>query len=312
MRGTFPRPPSLSSRHHSSFRSEDRMSSPLWRIFAACAAALLVTAGTVSAQVCGDADNSGTVTVTDGVQTLRAAAALSSTCSAGTCDVDGSGAITVTDGVNVLRKAAGVAITENCPGSSLDAQVENLLGASLPVFGNLTKLGSAAHAAAVQTLECDNVGGSASFDDETGEFVFDDCDSAGFNYDGSLVLGENTLDFNINFTDLETGQSESLSGGISARAAGEAFVFDGFFQLASNFGEFSVSFDSLQSDPETGAFIGGSLQFSIDDGQLAQVDNIRLTFDPSNVAFVEVNLDDGSTLPFNYDVLTGDLTPISN
>jgi hypothetical protein len=58
--------------------------------------------------------------------------------------------------------------------------------------------------------------------------------------------------------------------------------------------------------------VGGSLQFSIDDGQLAGVDNIRLTFDPSNVAFVEVNLDDGSTLPFDYDVLTGELTPISN
>jgi hypothetical protein len=288
------------------------MSSPLWKIFAACAAALVMTVDTASAQVCGDADNSGTVTVTDGVQALRAAAALSSSCSASTCDVDGSGAITVTDGVNVLRKAAGVAITENCPGTSVDEQVESLLKSTLPVFGNLTKLGTAARAAAVQTLECDNPGGSATFDDETGEFFFDDCDSEGSNLDGSLVIGENTLEFDINFTDLETGQSESLSGGISARVSGETFVFDGFFELASDLGQFSVQFDSLQSDPAGETFVGGSLQFSIDDGQLAGVDNIRLTFDPSNVAFVEVNLDDGSTLPFDYDVLTGELTPISN
>ena len=61
-----------------------------------------------AAQVCGDATGDGIVTVTDGVQTLRAAAQLATTCTTATCDVDGSGTITVTDGVNVLRKAAGL------------------------------------------------------------------------------------------------------------------------------------------------------------------------------------------------------------
>jgi len=65
--------------------------------------------------VCGDADGSGTVTVTDGVQTLRAAAGLSSPCTAARCDVNGSGTITVTDGVQVLRDAAGLATTPACP-----------------------------------------------------------------------------------------------------------------------------------------------------------------------------------------------------
>ncbi len=65
--------------------------------------------------ICGDADLSGAITVTDGVQTLRAAAELSSSCTPARCDVDGSGAVTVSDGVNVLRGAAGLPFASNCP-----------------------------------------------------------------------------------------------------------------------------------------------------------------------------------------------------
>lgn len=64
--------------------------------------------------VCGDADGSGSVTVTDGVQTLRAAAGLSSPCTFARCDVNGSGTITVTDGVQVLRGAAGLPLGGTC------------------------------------------------------------------------------------------------------------------------------------------------------------------------------------------------------
>ena len=63
---------------------------------------------------CGDADGSGAVTVTDGVQTLRAAAGLSSPCTLATCDVNGSGTVTVTDGVAVLRGAAGLPLGGTC------------------------------------------------------------------------------------------------------------------------------------------------------------------------------------------------------
>ena len=65
--------------------------------------------------LCGDADANGSITVTDGVQTLRAAAELSTSCTPERCDVDGSGAISVTDGVNVLRGAAGLPFTSDCP-----------------------------------------------------------------------------------------------------------------------------------------------------------------------------------------------------
>jgi hypothetical protein len=70
---------------------------------------------TPTAAVCGDADSSGAITVTDGVNVLRAAAELSSACTLARCDVDGNGSITVTDGVNVLRAAAGLSFTANCP-----------------------------------------------------------------------------------------------------------------------------------------------------------------------------------------------------
>jgi hypothetical protein len=86
----------------------------------ACAllAAVLLTAldpGFVAAQGCGDPNGSGTVTVTDGVQVLRAAAGLASACTAGACDVNADGATSVTDGVVVLRAAAGLPADLACP-----------------------------------------------------------------------------------------------------------------------------------------------------------------------------------------------------
>jgi hypothetical protein len=80
-------------------------------------AVAVAVASPAFAETCGDADGSGAVTVTDGVQTLRAAAGLGSTCTAARCDVDDSGAVSVTDGVNVLRAAAGITVTLTCPGA---------------------------------------------------------------------------------------------------------------------------------------------------------------------------------------------------
>lgn len=67
-----------------------------------------------SPPLCGDANGDGRVTTDDGVQALRAAAGLASSCTVALCDVDGSGTITVTDGVNVLRAAAGMSAAQRC------------------------------------------------------------------------------------------------------------------------------------------------------------------------------------------------------
>jgi hypothetical protein len=74
-----------------------------------------VNVGAAGSSICGDADGSGTVTVTDGVQALRAAASLPSLCFPSRCDVDGSGTVSVTDGVNVLRAAASLPFSAACP-----------------------------------------------------------------------------------------------------------------------------------------------------------------------------------------------------
>ncbi|MEO7436450.1 MAG: hypothetical protein ABI080_13295 [Candidatus Binatia bacterium] len=77
-------------------------------------AAVIIGGATVSGgaayAVCADADGNGSVSVTDGVIVLRAAAGLATECTPAACDVDGSGAITVTDGVHTLRAAAGLPI----------------------------------------------------------------------------------------------------------------------------------------------------------------------------------------------------------
>ncbi len=72
--------------------------------------------GHSTAFVCGDADGSGSVTVTDGVQVLVGAADLGGSCasSADACDVDGDGRNTVTDGVAVLRQATGLPAVSQC------------------------------------------------------------------------------------------------------------------------------------------------------------------------------------------------------
>ena len=67
-----------------------------------------------SPRACGDADGNTILTVTDGVQVLRAAADLPSSCLADFCDTDGDGATGVTDGVLTLRAAAALAVDLRC------------------------------------------------------------------------------------------------------------------------------------------------------------------------------------------------------
>lgn len=64
---------------------------------------------------CGDADGNTEVSVSDGVQVLRAAADLPSSCLPDFCDLDANGAVTVSDGVQTLRAAAGLPVDTRCP-----------------------------------------------------------------------------------------------------------------------------------------------------------------------------------------------------
>jgi glucose/arabinose dehydrogenase len=87
-----------------------------YRVIVLAAVLVLAAAGSVAAQVCGDADGNADVDVTDGVRTLQEAAGLGGRCaSAATCDLDGDGRISVADGVNVLRLAADLPTFTACP-----------------------------------------------------------------------------------------------------------------------------------------------------------------------------------------------------
>jgi len=100
------------------------------------AMAVVLAAPAVAADRCGDADGNGAVTVTDGVQTLRAAAGLASSCTLARCDLDASGGVSVTDGVNVLRAAAGLAVNLGCPSAGptcSSATVTIALGVPQPI-----------------------------------------------------------------------------------------------------------------------------------------------------------------------------------
>ncbi len=67
-----------------------------------------------STRACGDADGDATLTVTDGVRVLRAAAELPSSCLPDFCDTDASGGVGVTDGVRVLRAATALPSDLQC------------------------------------------------------------------------------------------------------------------------------------------------------------------------------------------------------
>jgi len=90
----------------------------------AVAATLLAFAAVAHAATpdeCGDADASGSRTVTDGVLVLRTAAELTGGCSVSSrCDVDGNGAVSVSDGVAALRLAAGLDAPLACRNAVVD------------------------------------------------------------------------------------------------------------------------------------------------------------------------------------------------
>lgn len=288
------------------------MSSSSWRSFLGACCAILLFGVPASAQVCGDADGNGQVSVTDGVQALRAAAALTNTCTAARCDVDGNGSISVTDGVNILRKAASLPITENCPNT--EAQIEELLQNTLPIFGQLTKVGGGAAAQVAEVFACDNSEGFFEIDDETGEITFTNCQLDVFLYDGTLSSddGGNTVFFDISFVDLTTDESFSIFGDLGFRATQTGGVIAGSLDVSfADLGEISVVFEEVQTDFEDN-FVGGSVLFDATDSGIQGVVGIRVGFTTDVVVPVSVILDDQSVLDFDFDTFSGELTPVSN
>ncbi len=66
------------------------------------------------AAACGDADDSGAVSVVDAQRILYAAVGLLAECPLATCDVSGDGKVTVTDAQMTMAFSVGLPVSLNC------------------------------------------------------------------------------------------------------------------------------------------------------------------------------------------------------
>lgn len=302
------------------------------RILFLTAVVLAALYGRASAQVCGDADASGAVTVTDGVQVLRAAAGLSSTCTAhaASCDVDGSGTATVSDGVNVLRKAAGLPVTENCPtgGTGDVPQVTEalvpFLALGLKEVPNVS-IGSASAVRAAATEDCED-GGSRTTNQSgvTVSVEFDACrvSQAGlgsFQFDGEIVVSlgfpNSSVQFELNITDVSNSRLIDFDGTIQGtpRAGGGFVVNGGPIVVRNTEGGpevFRLTFHSLTVDGDAHILSGSVEAEDTSDSFDLQSAEVEVE-DGSSTASVHVVRDDNSTQDFTLNLNTGDLTPVS-
>jgi hypothetical protein len=272
-------------------------------ILAALAAAAVVGTAAVALAVCGDANGDGNVTVSDGVQTLRAAAGLSSACGQD-CDVDGSGSVTVSDGVNVLRKAAGLAVVEACPDGD---PVSSLIGHTIDVFGPLTKIGAVGGASAAGgTSPCDNPGGG--FQQTASGFTFDDCRIGNVTFTGFL----GTNDGQLSFDDLvvaRRGDQVSFAGLLSVGESGGDPQLNGVLNGDSRqLGTYVVFYQGVVTGAQ-GQTLGGELVFDTSEADLGDVVEVRVTLTGGTSLPVLVTHADDSTENFFYDVNTDTLTP---
>ncbi|MCC6764353.1 MAG: hypothetical protein IT293_06790 [Deltaproteobacteria bacterium] len=300
---------------------------------AALIASALFLATSASAQTCGDADGNGAVTVTDGVQVLRSAAGLSSTCSAraASCDVDGSGSATVSDGVNVLRKAADIDITENCPGGGDDtadvAQVTDVLVAFLSLgLQEVPNVGisSADAVRPAATEDCEDGGSRTTTQQGIGVRVtFDACKVSepglgGFQFDGeigvAIAFPTATVTFEFRITDLANQRLVDFDGALGAQArSGGGFVLDGgpLSVRGPNEGPeiFQVTLDDVAVDGD-GRILSGSAEAE-DTSDSFELETAEIEVEGGgSTASVHVVRDDGSERDYQLDLDTGELTPV--
>lgn len=310
------------------------LSSRIAMVVASAAFCGVLTVSSALAQTCGDADGSGSVTVTDGVQVLRSAAGLTSSCSerANSCDVDGSGSASVTDGVNVLRKAAGLAITENCPGggdgTAEVAEVTDILVPFL-TFGLREVPSVSPTAASVQpaggTEDCEDGGSRTSNQSGTTITVtFAACKVSesgigAFQLDGviraELGIPTSSVDFDLKVTDLGNSKLYDFHGELQGqpRLSG-GFILDGGPVSVLNGAEgpkiFEITFNDLAVDGG-GHIESGSVEAE-DTSDSFELHSVEVEVeDGSSTATVHVVRDDDTEQDYTLNLETGDLTPVN-
>lgn len=269
-------------------------------------------------KVCGDVDDNDVVSVTDGVQVLRASAGLSSDCTDPICDVDVSGAITVTDGVIILRKAAGLSITQNCipDDGNINQQVSYLLQFSEPlVSAVLPTVISRRNETFDNSFECEN-GEDGLYEvtylDGQQDSSFSDCfvDNAVINGDVenanddpllAIELGDARNDDTIGFE----GTNGSALLGINLEGGG--IKYSGRLDGLPSFERFDTSdFLLVVSNLQvaaTGFPLGGSISYEFtEDSAVPDIRRVRVFYDGSNLARVEVTFTNGEFKYYRFEL----------
>lgn len=270
----------------------------------------VATATPAAAQTCGDATGDGMITVTDGVQALRAAAGLSSTCD-DACDVDGNGTITVTDGVNILRAAAGLAINEACDFTTQEAN--SVVNPSLSIFDAITKIpgvGSASATAAASS--CDNDGTIQTSVGTTGAsttVTFTNCQLGESVFNGTVgrvVLGSGIAlsfqDFMI--THLVTGKSITHNGQLTITTTNNGKLISGTLMNDSTVrGMFTTEFQRILRVAD-GSIRAGVLIYDLTNASTPHVAMIHIMFNASDEIPVTIEFRNGQTRQFILDRTT--------
>ncbi|MEO6029046.1 MAG: hypothetical protein ABIR79_19445 [Candidatus Binatia bacterium] len=241
-----------------------------------------LAAAPAAAQICGDATNDDTVTVTDGVQALRSAAGLSSSCEDG-CDIDASGAVTVSDGVNILRKAAGLTINEACDFTGQDAN--GLTNPAFSVFDGITKVPGIGAGAGAAAGACENDGTiETSQAGEISSATFNECQIQGAILNGTIsraVFSQAAvvaLD-GFRITRIKTGKTLSFSGqlGLTVVPGGKRLV--GTLTVTTeSFGTFTIRFERILLAGD-GSVRQGRLLYDLTKSESERIATIVITFD---------------------------------
>jgi hypothetical protein len=279
-------------------------------------------AGRAQAQVfkvCGDVDGNKTVTVTDGVQVLRAAAGLSTDCTDAICDVDVSGAVTVTDGVITLRKAAGLSITENCipDDGRIDPQVAYILQFSAPlVLDVLPTVVQRRNEVVDNSFECDNFSDGTyevSFLDGEQDGTFDTCYFDNAVIDGDVENSNTNPLLTIEISDARNDDTMDFEGTDDSSLLGVnlgdgGIKYSGRLDVSPSFDRFSDTSDFLLvlnnvQVASSGYPLGGSLQYVFnEDSGVPDVREVRVFYDGSNLARVEVTFTNGDFQYYKFEL----------
>ena len=268
-------------------------------------------------KLCGDVDGSKTVTVTDGVQVLRAAAGLSSDCTEEICDADVNGEIGVTDGVIVLRKAAGLTITEDCipDDGRIGLQVSHLIQRTEPLVSAVlaTVLQHVTDTVDGNSFECDNGADGTydiSFSDGQQDTSFSSCLVGNTLIDGDVENANGGPILSVTTGDVRTDETIDFNGtdgsGLLAVKVVDGVKYSGRLDASPSFsddtGDFLLVVQNLQV-PATGFPSSGSLDFVLNaDSNVTGVHDIKMFYDGSNLARVLVTFSDGSFKNYKFEL----------